>query len=53
MEFEIVFRRDSYVTIKIEAESEEEAKERAWAIVEDGVVFAFDHQWEISSVEEL
>jgi hypothetical protein len=52
--YQIELKRTSYVNMTFEANSEEEAKELAWAeLASDGSYGDSDFHWELESVEEL
>lgn len=50
--FEVELRRTSYIVLTIEAETQEEAEEKAWEEIERGDYRHEDAQWDIESVEE-
>jgi hypothetical protein len=50
--YEVELKRVSYVTLTIEADSPEEAEEKAWKELENDNVCE-DASWEIESIEEL
>ena len=49
--YEVEFRRTSYITYTVEAESEEEAQSIAWSDISDHEFKNAD--WEIESTEEI
>lgn len=49
--FQIEFKRTSYITIEVEAESQEEAKALAWEDIKEDY-YMEDGGWEIESIEE-
>lgn len=49
--YQVEFERKSYVTICVDASSQEEAEALAWAQIERGTD-VYDAQWDISYVEE-
>jgi len=51
--FEVELRRTSFITMTVEAESEDEAEELAWAELESGRTDIWDAQWEVESIEEV
>ncbi len=51
--FEVEYRRTSYITITVEADSKEEADEKAWAEIEHGRADINDACWELESIEEV
>lgn len=51
--YEIVLRRDSYVTLIVDAENQDEAKQKAWAKVDNGYYDVDDSHWEVSTIEEF
>mgnify|MGYP007049613438 CR=1 FL=1 len=50
--YEIEFKRTSYITIEVEADSEEEAKALAWEDIKEDY-YMEDGGWEIESIEEF
>jgi hypothetical protein len=51
--FEVEYRRTSYITITVEADSKEEADEKAWAEIEHDRADINDACWELESIEEV
>ena len=49
--FQIELKRTSYITIEVEAESQDEAEALVWAKVEQDY-YKDDGHWEIESIEE-
>ena len=50
--YEVEFKRTSFVTYSVEADSEEEAQEKAWEELEsDNDWSGYDADWEIQMVE--
>jgi endo-1,4-beta-D-glucanase Y len=49
--FQIEFKRTNYITIEVEAESQEEAKALAWEDIKEDY-YMEDGGWEIESIEE-
>jgi hypothetical protein len=49
--FQIELKRTSYITIEVEAESQDEAEALAWRRV-DQDYYKDDGNWEIESIEE-
>jgi hypothetical protein len=49
--YEVELRRTSYIVLTIEAETQEEAEEKAWVEVEDRPD-SDDASWEVESIEE-
>jgi len=49
--FEVEYRRTSYIMLTIEAETPEEADEKAWAQVEEDYN-TNDALWDVESIEE-
>lgn len=51
--YEVEYRRTSYVTVEVEANSREEADEIAWQRIEDNAANINDACWELESIEEI
>lgn len=51
--FEIEFRRVSYITLWIDAESKEEAESKAWREVETNRADINDSQWDIEFAQQV
>ncbi len=51
--FEVELRRTSFITVTVEAESEDQAEELAWADIETMCTDSWDAQWEVESIEEV
>lgn len=51
--YEVELRRTSYITMTVEADTEDEAEEVAWKRIEADVVNINDSQWDVESVEEV
>jgi hypothetical protein len=51
--FEVEYRRTSYITITVEADSKEEADEKAWVEIEHDRADINDACWELESIEEV
>ena len=51
--YQVELKRTSYVTITVEADSVEEAEERAWHDLADNAVNIDDSAWDLESIEEL
>jgi hypothetical protein len=49
--YEVEYRRTSYITVTVEAETQEEADAKAWKEVESNH-YINDALWEIESIEE-
>lgn len=49
--YEIELKRTSYITIEVEAESQEEAEALAWEEIKEDY-YMEDGDWEIESIEE-
>ena len=49
--FEVEFRRTSFITVTVEAESRDEAWEKAWQEVDQ--TYIGDANWETESIEEV
>jgi hypothetical protein len=50
--YEVELRRTSYITITVEADSKDEAEEKAWQEIEHNRADINDANWEIESIEE-
>ncbi len=50
--FEVEYRRTSYITITVEADSKEEAEDIAWDEVNIRADIR-DAEWEVESIEEV
>lgn len=50
--FEVEYRRTSYITMEVEANSPEEADRIAWQRIEDDRADINDACWELESIEE-
>ncbi len=50
--YEVELRRTSYITITVEADSKDEAEEKAWQEIEHDRADINDANWEIESIEE-
>lgn len=50
--YEVEYRRTSFITVTVEAETQEEADEKAWKQIEEDH-YINDALWEIESVEEI
>lgn len=50
--YEVELKRTSFITLYVEAESEEEAETKAWQEIEHNRADINDAQWELSSIEE-
>lgn len=51
--YEVEYRRTSYITMEVEADSPEEADRIAWQRIEDDQANINDACWELESVEEI
>lgn len=51
--YEIVLNRTSYITIWVDADSKEQAEDKAWAEIEHGRTDIYDAQWDVESIEEV
>lgn len=51
--YEIELRRTSYITLTIEADSPEQAEEKAWQEIENGRTDIYDAAWDIELIEEV
>ena len=54
--FEVEFRRTSYIVIEVEAESRDEAEDKAWQELEflaTQPTHINDSTWDIESIEEV
>lgn len=50
--YEVEYRRTSYIALTVEAETPEEADQKAWAIVEQDYNIN-DASWDVESIEEI
>lgn len=50
--YEVELRRTSYITITVEADSKDEAEEKAWQEIEHDRADINDANWEVESIEE-
>jgi hypothetical protein len=50
--YEVEFRRTSYITMTVEADSQDEAEAKAWHEVEHDRADINDAHWELESIEE-
>jgi hypothetical protein len=50
--YEIELKRTSYITIEVEAESQDEAEALAWEEIKEDY-YKEDGDWEIESIEEF
>ncbi len=51
--FEVELKRTSYITLFIEAESKDEAEDKAWQEVEHDRADINDANWEVSTITEM
>lgn len=51
--YEVELRRTSFITLTVEANSAEEAENKAWERIEADSVNIYDADWELESIEEL
>jgi hypothetical protein len=51
--YEVELRRTSYITLAVEADSAEEAEEKAWQEIEHNRADINDANWEVESIEEV
>ena len=50
--YEVELRRTSFITLTVEADSAEEAENKAWERIEADVVNITDADWQVESIEE-
>lgn len=50
--FEVELKRESYITLTIEADSPEEAEDKAWHELEQNYPHINDSTWLLESIEE-
>ena len=50
--YEVELKRTSFITLYVEADSEEEAEAKAWQEIEHDRADINDANWEVSSIEE-
>jgi hypothetical protein len=51
--YEVELRRTSYITLTVEADSAEQAEEKAWQEIEHNRADINDANWEVESIEEV
>ena len=51
--FEVTFRKESYLTYEVEADSEEEAEEKAMQTLESEIEDNEIDHWEQDTIEEI
>jgi len=54
--FEVEFRRASYITVTVEAESEDDAEDKAWeelTLLATQPTHIDDSSWDVESIEEI
>ena len=51
--YEVELKRTSYITLFIEAESKDEAEDKAWQEVEHDRADINDANWEVSTITEM
>ena len=53
--YEVELRRTSFVTLTVEANSAEEAEDKAWVALPDTVIHHddLDADWQVESIEQL
>lgn len=51
--YEVELRRESYITVTVDADNEDHAEELAWKYLETNMVDAKDSNWDVESVEEI
>jgi len=51
--YEVEMMRTSYITLTVEADSEESAETLAWREIEQGRDDRHDALWEINGIEEM
>lgn len=51
--YEVELKRTSYITITIEANSKDEAEEKAWQKIEHGCTDINDSEWDIQYIDEV
>lgn len=52
-EFAIEFKRVSYVTVYVAAESQDKAESMAWAEIDQGYARGNDAEWTINSLDQV
>lgn len=50
--YEVELKRTSFITMYIQADSEEEAEAKAWSDLEHNYPHLNDSTWEVNSIEE-
>lgn len=51
--YEVELRRESYITVTVDAHNEDEAETLAWEYLETNIVDSKDSNWDVESVEEI
>lgn len=51
--YEVELRRTSYITMTVEANSKDEAEEKAWREIEHDRADINDANWDVESIEEI
>ena len=51
--YEIELKRESYITLTIEADSREEAEDKAWNTLERDYPHINDSTWNVNYIEEV
>ena len=51
--YEVELQRTSYITVTVEADSEDEAEKKAWQHIEHNCVNISDSDWNCESIEEI
>ena len=50
--YDVELKRTSYITLTVEANSEDEAEEKVWQEIESDRADIYDAEWDIESIEE-
>lgn len=51
--YEVELQRTSYVTVTVEADNEDDAETKAWAVIEADSASINDSHWDVESIEEI
>ncbi len=51
--FEVELCRTSYITITVEADNEDDAETKAWAVFVADTANINDSNWDVESIEEI
>lgn len=51
--YEVELKRTTYIIVTVQADTEDEAEERAWHDLSENKNWAEDSDWQVESVEEI